>query len=317
MRYSAAIGVFLTVGGVIGCGQQGASPVSEPVAKSPVPVPATSAAAEVVTPTKTEEVALGMAAPGPLVPVPQPIEADMETLQPVPATPTGPSEVELAFGRLVEAAEGGQPDDWAAAEQDLQAAGDLVIPVLIEHLDDERPQARELAVMLLAQVGPEAAPAAPTLVKLLGDPSSLIQVNAAATLIMIGDQPRDEEADTPAEEGAERVTLAVRTLATLLKHPEENIRMTALSSLGNAGLAAKPAIPRMTAALGDVNPQVRAMAASSLGRLGPLAAAQVAALKSLAEDEDPEVRGAAALAIRQIEAPDAPGEAIPASAIEK
>ncbi len=258
-----------------------------------------------------------MAAPGPLVPAPQPIEADMEALQPVPAQPTGPSEVELAFGRLVEAAEGGQPDDWAAAEQDLQAAGDLVIPVLIEHLDDERPQARELAVMLLAQVGPEAAPAAPTLVKLLGDPSSLIQVNAAATLIMIGDQPRDEESDTPTEDGAERVALAVRTLATLLKHPEENIRMTALSSLGNAGLAAKPAIPRMTAALGDVNPQVRTMAASSLGRLGPLAAAQVAALKSLAEDEDPEVRGAAALAIRQIEAPDAPGEAIPASATEK
>lgn len=317
MRKSAAIGVFLTVSSALGCGQQAATPVGEPVAKSPAPVATSPAVAKPAATQKSEEVSLGMAAPGPLVPAPQPIEADMETLQPVPAQPTGPSTVELAFGRLVDAAESGQPDDWAAAEQDLQAAGPLVIPVLIQHLDDERTQARELAVMLLAQVGPDAAPAAPVLVKLLSDPSSLIQVNAAATLIMIGDQPRDAEADTPTEDGAERVALAVRTLATLLKHPEENIRMTALSSLGNAGLAAKPAIPRMTAALSDINPQVRAMAASSFGRLGPLSIAQVATLKSLAEDEDPEVRTAAAQAVRQIESPDGPGEAIPASASDK
>jgi hypothetical protein len=318
VRKSAAIAVVLTVSSVLGCGQQAATPVGEPVAKSPATVSASPAVAKSAAPTKSEEFTLGLAAPGPLVPMPQPIEADMEALQPVPAKTAGPSSVELAFGRLLAAMEGGNPDDWATAEQELQAAGVLAVPVLQRHLEDERPQARELAVMFLAQIGPAAAPAAPLLMTLLDDPSSLIQVNAAATLVMIGDQPGEEsETSAPTPESAERVSRAIETLQSLLDHPEENVRMTAISSLGNAGPAAKPALRQLRTALGDVNSQVRATAAAALGRLGPLATSQVAALKSLTKDEAPEVRTAAALAIRQIESPDAPGEAIPASATEK
>lgn len=318
MRKTAAIGLSLAASVVMGCGQSTA-PVNRNSAATTTPAPAGPASPATTLASQAEPEAVGLAAPGPLTPVPQADEVEMEALQPVPAKSPEPSPVELAFEKLLAAAESGQPDDWAAAERELQTAGVLAVPVLVRHLEDENAQARELAVMFLAQIGPEAAPAAPALVKLLVDPSELVQVNAAATLVMIGDHSvSDEDAEEPsAGESAERVALAVRTLAGLADYPEENVRMTAVSALGNAGPAATPALKLLRAALGDANPQIRATAAAALGRLGPVAATQVAALKALADDEDAGVRNAAAVAVRQIESPDAPGEAIPASATEK
>ena len=205
------------------------------------------------------------------------------------------------FATIVRAAETSDADAWTNAEGQLQALGLAVIPALSERLGDSNPVARELAAMFLAQLGPDAAPAADGLLKLLDDESTFARVNAAAALSTF-------------EGHAERVT---PVLVALLADEDTNVRITAATSLRNVSPSGRDAIRALSQSLTDTDSRVRAAAAVTLGELGTLATSSLASLRSLGTDDDEQVRTAASRAIKRIdETTRSTRITIPASATE-
>jgi hypothetical protein len=84
--------------------------------------------------------------------------------------------------------------------------------------------------------------------------------------------------------------------------PDYEVRVSAISALGNLGPEAEPAVPTLVAALSDSVSEVRAMAAYALGDIGPVAATAVPELvKTLQADGAGHVRTAAAAALGQLD----------------
>jgi HEAT repeat protein len=207
-----------------------------------------------------------------------------------------------AFAELVKAAQANDGEAWNKAEAKLHELGSSATAALAARLDDKNPVARELAAMFLAQIGPDASPAAKGLLTLLTDESTFARVNAAAALSTF---------DGYAEQTAPILT-------DLLSDPDENVRLTAALSLRNVGPAATKSVGNLVRVLGDPNPQIRAAAATTLGELGSAAAVSLPALRRLGTDSDEAVVTAASHAIRLIaEATrEQNGLTIPASATE-
>ncbi len=224
--------------------------------------------------------------------------ATPKPLRPVPTTADSESDetrrARQAFTNLLAAAEKDDPEAWSAAEQELQALGAAIVPALIPALEGDAPLPREMAVMFLAQLGPEAAPAATALEALLTDPSPFVQVNVAALLTTFQARPLG----------------LIDTLLTLLEHPDTNVRLTALSALGNCAEDASAAEAALRRALDDADPRIRQAAITTAGRWGPVAAALLPSLRQLAEAEDPETQAAALLAVRKIDPETAPGDTV-------
>lgn len=269
---------------VMGCGTSTELPAPETAAEVPSPSlkPALSGT-RVVT-----------AAPD-LQPVPdaegQPVEAGMSAEA---------QRADQAFRRLLAAAQGDRPDDWTAAEAELKELGSEIVPALIPFLADDQPLARELAVMFLAQVGPDAAPARDSLIPLLTDPSPFIRVNAASLLTTFEDPP----------------AVAITALSDLLSHEDPNLRVNVLFALGNVPESAADLVPAIAASLDDENPQIRQAAANTLSRLGEPARSSLPRLRNLLEDSDPAVKEAALFAVRVLDPAVTPasGTSLPASA---
>lgn len=207
-----------------------------------------------------------------------------------------------AFAALVKAAEANDAEGWSKSEATLQELGSRATQALSQGLSDENQVARELAAMLLAQMGPDAAQGASKgLERLLTDESSFARVNAAAALSTL---PGYEEKVAP-------------VLATLLTDADDNVRLTAAMALRNLGPAGLSAVGHLARVLSDPNPQVRQEAATTLGELGPDAAKSLPALRQMGNDPEETVVKAAARAIRKIDAASrVPSQTIPASATE-
>lgn len=232
---------------------------------------------------------------------------DQMELQPVPTPESdtaGSSErtraAQAAFERLVAAALGDRPDDWATAEVELKEFGADIVPALIPVLSDEQSLKRELAVMFLAQLGPEASPAREALLPLLNDPSPFIRVNTASLLTTFEKPPQE----------------VVATLKDLLSQEDPNLRVNVLFALGNVPESAAELVPVIATSLADENPQIRHAAASTLGRLGESARVSLPQLKQLLDDADPAVKEAAMFAVQVLEPAVTPAAAtaIPTSA---
>ena len=245
-----------------------------------------------------------------LEPTPAPeatADVELPDLEAVPSTGPRASKtalrVKAVFASLVEIAESksGDVESWTKLEGELHELGLAAVPLLTERLADSRSVARELAAMFLAQLGPEASPAADGLLKLLDDDSTFARVNAAAALSTF-------------EGHAERVA---PVLTELLTDTDDNVRITAATSLRNVGPSAAKSVGALNRALHDADSRVRAAAATTLGELGKVASPSLATLRKLDNDEDEQVRTAAARAIKRIDetARTAP-VAIPASATE-
>ncbi len=205
------------------------------------------------------------------------------------------------FAEIVRAAEAGDAEAWTKAEGELHELGLATVSALTDRLSDTNPIARELAAMFLAQLGPDASPAAEGLLKLLRDDSTFARVNAAAALSTFDGY-------------SERVA---PVLAELLSDEDINVRITAATSLRNVGPSAKSAINGLTRSLLDADARVRAASATTLGELGPLASSSLPTLKRLGDDEDTQVQTAAIRAIKRIDETErTPAVAIPASATE-
>lgn len=257
----------------------------------------------VAEPAQTESVAI--------VPMPE------LKLEPVLA-PLSPElqELDAAFLDLVRAAENNQPDAWATAEQKLQEAGGAIVPVLIRHLNDPSSLAREQAVMLLAQLGPDASAARKALEGLLDDDSIFARVNAAATYLLLTQIEAAHLSPDQVEQLSvlqQDVTKAVAALGGAIDSPSVELRATAISGLSMAGEAARPMIPRLVSALEDTEQPVRVAAVRALGELGGLGAAQISKIRQLMMDADEDVREAAEEAHAKLEG--TVGDAIPAAGI--
>lgn len=190
--------------------------------------------------TQEPEAAAVAVADSPATPVSTEPELASVPEQSEPGDPDFPRGAE-AFAAIVVAAQNNDGDAWAKAEARLQELGAQATAALAARLGDENPVARELAAMFLAQIGPDAAPAADGLVKLLQDESTFARVNAAAALSTF-------------EGHADRVT---PVLASLLGDGDDNVRLTAAMSLRNVGPLAIKAVPGLVRILDDSNPQIR------------------------------------------------------------
>jgi HEAT repeat protein len=195
-----------------------------------------------------------------------------------------PTDPKASFHALLEAHRGQRPDVWEKAHSELIELGEAALPVYVEELKSDKRDARELAAMLLAQLGPHAAPAKDALLSVLVDESANVRANAASALSLFPDTgPR-----------------ILPVLSVLAEHDDLNTRKTAVFALGNLGEHDSAAIPLLTKALADGSPEVQASAADMLGRIGPPAESAAAQLETLTKSGDESVRQAAAAAIARI-----------------
>jgi HEAT repeat protein len=142
----------------------------------------------------------------------------------------------------------------------------------LKALKHPNPTVRYDSAQLLADLGPVAKFAIPTLHEMLKEEkSTLIRVKVAEALWKI-------------EKPAARDLLP--TLLDGLKDKSEEVRANAANVLGQMGAKAKPAVEALSKALGDKEFAVRAEAVMALGEIGPAARAAVPALLETLKSDD-------------------------------
>jgi HEAT repeat protein len=201
----------------------------------------------------------------------------------------------------------------------VAAMGDAATPALIEAL--KSPEACLRAEALLAQLGPKAAVAAPSLAAALGDPNPEVRREALFALASMGHEAAP----------------ALAAIMQALDDPEMRVRAIASYALGRIGEGAQSALPKLRTELQSSDPVVRVAAAwalvhissdvnqvssevlpvlteglknnviavrrgsaEALGHLGKGARSAEGALKVAARDEDETVRKAALAALEQL-----------------
>lgn len=214
------------------------------------------------------------------------------------------------------------------AAEALAMIGAASVPTLVKRLDD--PNYRELALHTLGQIGPDAASAAPDLVKRLSPPGELPVRELCLTLAFIKANPAvagsalqkvAQDMKNPARPAAIFALgnigdrSALKLITNAVEDDDAVVRLAAAWALlqidsKNADYI-EIAVPRLVTGLERPDPRVRKLAADTLGQLGPAASAAVPALaKRIGEDEDPLVRVSCALALSQMG--DASRTAVPA-----
>jgi HEAT repeat protein len=163
------------------------------------------------------------------------------------------------------------PTPPAAGRGDEPALAGRPLSSWMTDLSDRDPHRRCRAAAALAIFGPEAKAAAPTLVRLAGDPDTITRSAALRALASVD----------PA--GAETVPLLEKGLGDRAFE----VRWAAVDGLGRAAQSADAAVPVLARALDDR--AVRGIAAKALGRLGPRAAPAIPALAPRADEADSRV----------------------------
>ena len=151
------------------------------------------------------------------------------------------------------------------------------VPELLAGLEGGCESARLRAAYALKGAGPDAVPG---LTRLLRDDSQELRRNACHALSAIGGAAVDPLIDS------------------LQRHDAAgHERVEAVETLGDIGLAARPAIPALTRGLRDESAGVRALAAEALGTVAQEEPAAAQSLASALGDEDDRVRRNAAFAL--------------------
>ncbi len=91
----------------------------------------------------------------------------------------------------------------------------------------------------------------------------------------------------------------VRQILSLLKHPDLQVRLSALRILGGSGNS-KTIVNAIVPFLSDPQSHVRATAVASLGRMRALSTDQLPSLRLLLEDSDGQVRHSALIAVQSL-----------------
>jgi len=156
----------------------------------------------------------------------------------------------VAFAQLVQAFLENDAEGWASAKQELTDLGQQAIPALASALESGNEQERELATIMLADMGPEALGAADALTKVLGDQSIVTRANAAS-ILALHDDP------------APSIVVVLRAL--LKEEPKwQEFALLTLANLGHRGASATPDVELL---LASDNDRIRAAAAGALERL--------------------------------------------------
>ncbi len=202
-----------------------------------------------------------------------------------------------------------------AAEEDPQAqlVNDLV-EVLRNRSGTQLLWSRMQAVQTLGKLGTEARSAVPALAEFLDDPRRkdplMIDEAVVRTLGRIGRPARaaipamvrssgkDFDLERTVQESINSILVGgdggdVIALMRSLHDRDDGTRLRAAKALGNLGAAGKTAVPALTEALHDLDPDVRRQALRSLRRLQPdmkPSEAEVAIYVQELRDADPAVR---------------------------
>jgi HEAT repeat protein len=194
---------------------------------------------------------------------------------------------------------------------------------LASGLNDADARARCAAVEVLEKLEGQAEPAAPMLVKALGDPDVFVRWAAARTLGKLSPAAADIAvpglahllvdsdldlrlvAATALERYGPLAKTAVPDLTQAVSSSDAELRMAAIKTLGAiGGTAVQPAIPALTTAVADSDARVRKSAAEMLGKLGPAARGALEALNKGMKDSNPDVKKAAGEALLKIMRPE-------------
>lgn len=152
-----------------------------------------------------------------------------------------------------------------------------VIKTLVDHLNDPEREVRAAAAAALAQIGPEASCAVPTLVHALYEST-----------------PREAFSYALGRMGP----TAVLPLFDVLRGHDPSLRQLAAEALAMIGPAS---VHVLTEALTDMRAEIRSLAAACLEHIGPAAApAAIASLRWAAADDDVNVRRRAVAALGAI-----------------
>jgi HEAT repeat protein len=141
----------------------------------------------------------------------------------------------------------------------------------VRQLKDDEALAREEAVAVLSDAGPDAASALPAIKDLLKDPSANLRLQAAVAVWKIGRQG----------------DAAATVLIAALKSPNRANRLLALQILARIGAGEKEVLPAVMTVLADPDAVVRQRAFEALEQIGPAA---VPGLVERLRDGDPGVR---------------------------
>jgi HEAT repeat protein len=137
----------------------------------------------------------------------------------------------------------------ALALRRVGAAPEVVLPPLEMILrGDEDPYSRLRAIEALRLLGDYSAPAAPFLVRLLGDPDQRIRFEADHTLYRLG-------------------VAAVPSLVAGLTDPSASVREACAQNLGEIGVPPGEAVEILTRLVSDPDEIVRQAAAGALAKI--------------------------------------------------
>jgi HEAT repeat protein len=192
----------------------------------------------------------------------------------------------LAWGDDATKIGGKSASDWVAVlrSDDLKARSEAfgalmlfgpavrgAVPALIDALDDPRQQVQIKAAEALRYIGPDAATAAPALVRKLGIRGSEIAIAIAArdALVAIG-------------------TAALPSLIQCLESDHKDAREWAMVILAGIGPAAKDAVPALAKLVNLPDHDQTRIAIAALGRIGPGASAAIPTLSAAYESLKPD-----------------------------
>jgi HEAT repeat protein len=234
----------------------------------------------------------------------------------VPAFPAALPTVIRAEAHLLGDADEEVQAEATAALIALGPSSDITVPTMIGVLArDPNASARVHAAQVLGALGQLSRAAVPTVIGALADSNAsvrLVAVNALGRIGLPVDQHRIVARVSTDSVAAVRAA-AIETLIALhapaqtlraigeraAQDPDAVVRVEAAYALASSGSPAR-VVPRLVAALDDVDPLVRAAAATVLGRLGPEASGATVALERAATDTDREVRAVATQSLRAV-----------------
>jgi hypothetical protein len=200
------------------------------------------------------------------------------------------------------------------------------VPSLIEMLQNPDDHARELAVLTLRRIGPEAKDAVPALIERLKDKNPNIRFATILALRTIGPEAPHALDAIPVLaimladpdgmiRGAASYSLikmqydSVPCVVAMLKHPDPIIRRLAVEVLRYIGEEAEESIPDLIARLSDSDANVREAAVFALRYVGEdsdRAVDAIPALAQLLKDRDGMVRRSASYSLIQFKAASVP-----------
>ena len=131
-----------------------------------------------------------------------------------------------------------------------------------------------MAVVALAEMGPEARPALPALVQALRDPHEVVRCRAMMALADMGPDAR----------------MAVPALIQMLDDPSRLVRRWAAATLGEIGPTVPAAIPALIEALAGDDAVNRAVASAALGKMGGRATPRLIEVLGHADPNVPPLR---------------------------